>query len=138
MSTTITIPPSYLRLIRRFPLHPIRSKADYRAASEVLDRLAVRDDDDLDAGERDYLETLEMLIEAYDQKHFRMSADARSPIERLTHLMDQTSMTPADLTKLLGVSQSLVSLLLNGKRDLTKAHVLALAEHFKLEPGYFL
>jgi HTH-type transcriptional regulator/antitoxin HigA len=138
VSTTIIIHPSYLRLIRRLPLHPIRSKADYRAASDVLDRLAVRDDDDLDAGERDYLETLEMLIEAYDEKHFRAGADSRTPIQRLKHLIRQTDTTPADLTKVLGVSQSLVSLLLNGKRELTKSHVLALADHFKLEPGYFL
>ncbi len=138
MSVTIAVHPSYLALIRRLPLHPIRTKADYKAASAMLDRLAVRDDDDLDAGERDYLETLEMLIEAYDEKHFRLGPDKRTPAQRLRYVMEQSGTTPAQLTKILGVSQSLVSLLLSGKRELTKSHILALAEHFRLEPGYFL
>ena len=65
-TTTSAITASYLALVRRFPLRPIRNEKDYEAASEVLDRLAVRDEQTLDAGERDYLETLEMLVEAYD------------------------------------------------------------------------
>lgn len=138
MSTTTTVSPSYMALIRRFPLHPIRNKADYEAASVVLDRLVLRDEDDLDAGERDYLETLEMLIEAYDDEHFRIGTDNRTPLQRLEYVLEQSGTTPAKLMKILGVSQSLVSLILNGKRELTKAHILKLAAHFKLEPSYFL
>ena len=42
------------------------------------------------------------------------------------------------LAKLLGRSQPLVSLLLSGKRDLSKENVKKLAAHFKLDAGYFL
>src|SRR5947207_2694151 len=95
---------SYLTLIRQFPLHPIRGEADYDAASKVLDRLAMHREDDLDEGERDYLETLEMLIEAFDQDHFKVAPDHRNPAQRLNHLMKQTAMRPADLMPLLQVS----------------------------------
>ena len=37
---------------------PIRSKADYERASAVLDKLAIRDESTLDAGESYYFETL--------------------------------------------------------------------------------
>ena len=46
-------------------------------------------------------------------------------------------MTPGALAKLLGCSQPLVSLILAGKRELSKANVKKLARHFKLDAGYF-
>jgi hypothetical protein len=41
---------SYLGLIQEQPLRAIRTRTDYRAASNMIDRLAERDD--LDKGER--------------------------------------------------------------------------------------
>src|SRR5206468_1295022 len=110
---------SDLTLVREFPEHPIRDPKSYDEASQTLDRLVLRDDKDLDPGERDYLETLEMLIEAYDQKHFELAPDRRTPAQRLKHLLRQTQMTPTDLRGILGASQSLVSLILRGRRNLT-------------------
>ncbi len=43
----------------------------------------------------------------------------------------------SDLGRLLG-NRSLGSLLLTGRRELSKAHVRLLAEHFKVDAGYFL
>ena len=137
MSTTNVASPSYITLIRRYPLRPIRTKAGYKVASAVLDGLAVRGEDDLDDGERDYLETLELLIEAYDSQHFRIGPDQRAPSERLKYLMGQSGTNPVELMKVLGVSQSLVSLLLSGKRELTRSHIVKLADHFNVDPSYF-
>jgi HTH-type transcriptional regulator/antitoxin HigA len=138
MSTATAIAPSYLALLRSFPLRPLRSKSDYDAAAEVLDRLVVRDESSLDDGEKDYLETLELLIERYDERHFQLRPDKRTPVRRLKHLMQQTEMTQARLQALLGVSQSLVSLILSGKRELSKPNIRRLAEHFRVDAGYFL
>lgn len=138
MTIATSIAPSYLALLKRFPLRPIRSESDYDAASAVLDRLVVRDENTLDEGETDYLEMLELLIEDYDERHFQPRPDKRTPGQRLKELMHQTSMTPVDLRSLLEVSQPLVSLILSGKRELSKANIKRLAEHFRLDAGYFL
>ena len=47
-------------------------------------------------------------------------------------------MSAAQLRELLQCSQSLVSLILNGKRELSKDNIRRLANHFKLQPGYFM
>jgi HTH-type transcriptional regulator/antitoxin HigA len=132
------VPRSYLALIRQFPLHPIRSQREYDLASAVLDKLVMRDEADLDRGERDYLETLEMLIEAYDNQNFVIGPDRRTPLQRLKHRMEQVGMTAAELRKVLDVSQPLVSLILNGKRQLSKANIRRLANHFRVDASYFL
>ena len=45
-------------------------------------------------------------------------------------------MKPADLGRLLG-NRSLASLILHGKRGLSKTHIRILADRFKVEPGLF-
>jgi antitoxin component HigA of HigAB toxin-antitoxin module len=73
-------------LVNELPLRPIRSGRDYSAAAAMLDRLALLDEK-LDRGQEDYLETLELLIEAYDDRVAPLPADKRTPLERLTYLM---------------------------------------------------
>jgi HTH-type transcriptional regulator / antitoxin HigA len=127
----------FMKLVQEFPLRPIRSKADYKGAGRMLDKLAVRDEKSLFPGEADYLETLCLLIEQYDEKHFRIARKRPTPIERLTYLMEQSGMTQAELGRLLG-SSGLASQILRGKRQLSKAHIRKLADHFKVDPGLFL
>ena len=140
MSMT-AVPPSYMALVRRFPLRPIRGEKDYEAASAMLDRLAVRDEQTLDAGERDYLETLELLIEAYDGKRFMTrtaAATSRTPLEWLKALMAAAGTTPGDLQRVLGMSQPQVSLILSGKRGISKANIAKLAAHYHVDPSMFI
>ena len=127
----------YLALVREFPLYPIRTGDEYDAAAAVLDRLVMKDEKELTEGEAQYLEALELLIEDYDKKHFGEPADARTPIERLKYLMDQSGVTVTQMGKILG-SQPLASLILHGKRNLTLTHIRKLAEYFKVEAAYFV
>jgi HTH-type transcriptional regulator/antitoxin HigA len=142
MSTVVGQPrlrrasPSYLALVGRWPLRPIQTETDYEAAGKVLDALVVRTD--LDRGERDYLGALELLIEAYDDEHFPDMQDDRPPHERLKALMDSSGMTPAELQQVLGASQTLVSMMLSGKRELSKKTISILASHFRMDASYFL
>jgi HTH-type transcriptional regulator/antitoxin HigA len=66
--------PAYLALIDLFPLRPLHSERDYDAAVTVLDALVVRPEGSLDSGEQDYLDTLTMLVEAYDREHHDIDA----------------------------------------------------------------
>lgn len=127
---------SYLNLTQQFVLRPIRNRREYTAAEAIVDRLALLDDK-LDAGQTDYLDTLELLIEAYDQQHAVMRPRGQTPLQRLHYLVEQNGMTPSALGDLLG-SRPLASMILNGDRELSKAHIRKLAERFKVDAGYFL
>ena len=127
---------TYLDLIRRHPLRPIRGRAEYDAAAAMLDTLVLRGD--LTAGEEDYLAVLTDLVEAYDRAHFPAAPDRRPPHERLRSLMADAGVSPADLQQILGVAQSTVSMILSGKRGMSKQTVVALGKRFNLNPAYFL
>jgi HTH-type transcriptional regulator/antitoxin HigA len=127
---------SYLALIQVQPLHAIRSKKDYHAASKMIDTLAVRDN--LDEGEQQYLDAIEVLIEAYENKVVPVTRDDRTPLQRLKAAMEASNTTPVQLRAVLGGSQSMVSMILNGQRALSKKVIAKLSEHFRLDPGYFL
>ena len=126
----------YLELVRQFPLRPIRTKREYAAAAKIVDALAVRGEEHLNADEADYLDVLTDLVEAFDDEHFPPPDDS-TPLERLQALLEESGMTRADLGRLLGNS-GLASQILLGRRELSKAHIRTLSRHFKLDAGYFL
>jgi len=127
---------SYLTLIQEQPLRAIRNGRDFDAASQMIDRLAVRDD--LDEGEQQYLDAIEVLIDAYENIVMPVRHDRRTPMERLKAAMRASQTTPAQLRLILGGSQSMVSMILSGQRALSKKAIAKLAAHFRLDPGYFL
>ena len=129
--------PAYQALIDVFPLRPLRSERDYDAAAAVLDALVVRPEGSLDAGEQDYLDTLTMLVEAYDREHDEIDSEGREPLAMLKYLMQESGMTQADLGRLLG-NRALASLILGGHRQLSKSHIRKVSAHFKVSPALFL
>ena len=130
--------PSYLKLVRAFPLRPIRSDREYKAATAVMTHLVVRGEDDLDSGERDYLDALDAFISIYDNADRAPRRLRGTPQQRLRSLMEDSATTRHDLAKLLHCSDSLVSLILSGRRELSKENIRTLAGHFKLSADYFL
>ncbi|MGD0138543.1 MAG: hypothetical protein ABSD28_06670 [Tepidisphaeraceae bacterium] len=66
---------NYLKLVLKFPLRVIGSEAQYDAAIEIIQRLAVRGEEGLDAGEADYLYALTSLVEAYENEHYPVGPD---------------------------------------------------------------
>ena len=129
---------SYLELVRQFPLGPIRSDAEYKAATAVMERLAILGEDNLNPGQRDYLDALDEFIAGYDRKTLIGRLRRGTPRTRLRMLMKDAGLTPRDLEKILHCGHSLVSLILSGKRELSKDNIRALARHFKLSADYFL
>jgi len=136
-SRALSLPADYIALVREFPLRPIRTQRDYKAATAIVDRLAVRQEGTLSRGEQDYLDTLTLLIEAYDDEHFKIKTRAMEPVDVLKYLMEQSGMKTADLGRLLD-NRGLASLILNGHRALSKTHIRILSDYFKVGPGLFL
>jgi HTH-type transcriptional regulator/antitoxin HigA len=127
----------YMALIRECPLRPVRGERDHNSAMKTVRRLLVKGDDNLTVDEADYLEALVCLVKAYEAKQHRTELSPLTPLERLRFLMKESGMTQAELGRLLGGS-SAASMVLSGQRQLSKTHIRTLADHFRLERGYFL
>jgi HTH-type transcriptional regulator/antitoxin HigA len=138
MSRSRRVGGDYFDLVRQFPLRIIQSDAEMEAAHRMLRRLFLKDEAELSQAESDYLGAVTLLVEEYERARFSFPKSATTPLERLRHLVENAGLTTAELMKLLGVSQPQVSLLLSGKRELSKANVKRLAAHFRLDASYFL
>jgi len=140
MKSASKIPPasaSYLKAVRAFPLRPLRNSGEYEAATTTLRGLTSRKAK-LDAGERDYVAGLGAFIEMFERQLLEKQLRGGTPLQRLKVLMQQTGTTPQELEGVFHSSRALVSLVLHGRRELSKANVRALAKHFKLSADYFL
>jgi HTH-type transcriptional regulator/antitoxin HigA len=88
----------------------------------------------LGAAERNYAELLTVLIEAYEEEHYPLRA--ASPVEVLRELVTANDLRQKDLAPLLG-SESIVSEILSGKRELNKKHIEKLSKRFHVSPEVF-
>ena len=125
---------AYLALIRRFPLRPIRTEDELDAAFAIIDELTGRDD--LAATEDDFLEVLGDLIERYEDQHVEMPRV--SDAEMIRSLMEEKGVSQADVVRGAGISKTVLSLVLNGKRHLTREHIETLSRYFGISPVVFL
>jgi antitoxin component HigA of HigAB toxin-antitoxin module len=53
-------------------------------------------------------------------------------------LTEKTGVRQAGLVRGTGISKTVLSLLLSGKRDLTREHIRALSKYFDVDPAAFL
>jgi HTH-type transcriptional regulator / antitoxin HigA len=88
----------------------------------------------LTAEEKNFAELLTLLIETYEEKHYPLRS--ASPLEVLTELMAANNLRQKDLAGVLG-SESIVSEVLSGKRELNKRHIERLSKKFKVSPELF-
>lgn len=84
--------------------------------------------------EKNFAELLVLLIEAYEEKHHAVRA--ASPVEVLQELLAANDLRQKDLVPQLG-SESIVSEILSGKRELNKNHIERLSKRFNVSPEIF-
>jgi HTH-type transcriptional regulator / antitoxin HigA len=113
-------------------LREIASERQYDMYAEALFALEAKDH--LTSDESVYAKLLHILIEEYDAKHNPVR-DA-SPVEVLRALMEGNNLSQQDLVEFFG-SASIVSEVLNGKRDFAKSHIEKLSRRFGLSPAVF-
>jgi HTH-type transcriptional regulator/antitoxin HigA len=138
MSTT-TSPKTdrrYLNLVRQFPLRPIRSQRELARAMKIAGHLATYDEGTLPLGEQDYLDALTVFIEDFQRRH-PVDMPEVTPLAMLKHLMEQHDMNVTELGRVIG-SQSNASLILSGKRAISKRVMGLLSERFGVARGVFV
>jgi HTH-type transcriptional regulator / antitoxin HigA len=79
-------------------------------------------------------ELLTLLITDYEEKHYQLR-DA-TPLEIIEELLAANDLRQKDLVDVFG-TESVVSEVLNGKRELNKEHIRRLSERFKVSPALF-
>jgi HTH-type transcriptional regulator / antitoxin HigA len=111
---------------------PITSERQHSEYLSVLDKLASQEA--LTKEEDKYAQVLVTLIEAYEEESH--SIPDASPIDVLRTLMDANGLRQKDLAPIFG-SESIVSEVLNGKRDINKNHIEKLSKRFDVSPAVF-
>jgi HTH-type transcriptional regulator/antitoxin HigA len=80
------------------------------------------------------IKLLTVLVEEYESKYYPVP-DA-GPLDIIRHLMEEHHLRQKDLVDVFG-TESIVSDVLNGKRDLTKDHIMRLSSRFHVSPAVF-
>jgi HTH-type transcriptional regulator/antitoxin HigA len=124
----------YLKLIRRFPLRPLRSDEDLNQATEIAEALDFRAD--LTPEERDYLDVLVTLIERYEDANHPI-ADV-SGVDALRSLIEFRDVSQSEVARGAGIADSVLSEILHGKRPMGLKTIEALAGYFRVDPGLFI
>ena len=124
---------TYADLISHFPLRPLHDRHDYDNALEVAESLV---GSDLNDDQADYLDVLTDIIQKYESMNYAITGK-RDPIKMLKAMMDERGMNGSDLGRLLG-NRQLGSLILTGRRELSKANVRILAEEFKVSASLLI
>ena len=115
------------------PYLTISNEQEYDAAVERLNILLDEVEDDESHPLYGLLDTLGILVEAYDNDHYPLP-DCQG-LDALTYLMEEHSLSQSDLPEI--GSQGVVSEILNGKRKLNVRQIEALAAKFQVSPATF-
>ena len=112
----------------------IRSEAENERCIRRLEELD-RKGNRMSAAERRMADLLTLLIEDFEEKHYALKS-AR-PLDVLSELMEANNLKQKDLVDVFG-TPSIVSEVLNGKRQLTTEHIRRLSRRFHVSPEVFI
>lgn len=131
--STLTVSPEYGALLRKVPPRVIRTEKENEAYTEILYELDQRGKAPT-AAEKELADLLTLLIEDFEEKRYRLPKG--KPIDVVRFLMEQHGLLQKDLADVFG-TPSIVSEVLNGKRELNKEHIARLSARFHVSPELF-
>ena len=121
-----------MSLLKAFPPRPIATEEDFIATQQVIDSLIDRGN--LTPDEQDYLNVLGSLVHDYEELHHPLPT--LQGVELIKALMIELNLRQKDLVPIFK-TESIVSAVLNGKRQLTVEHIQKLADFFHISPAVF-
>ena len=126
----------YRNALIEYALAPrmIDNQAEYRRSKQALERLLFPERKL--SPEEDAMATLLLhLVNHYE--HRTTTPPSSSPSQVLRHLMDQRHLKQADLAPIFG-TVSVVSEVLNGKRQINAKQARKLADYFRISTDVFI
>jgi len=128
MSTTLANPTEMIRLGAPRLIHSDDELAEY---TRVLFELTAKPDP---TAEEQAIELMTLLVERYESVRFPIPE--AEPADVLRFLLEQNGLSQRDVAPELG-SESTVSLVLSGKRQLNRDHIARLSRRFSVSPAVF-
>ena len=129
---TASISSHYAALLKRTPPKVIRTQQQNEEYIRILEEMERRGN--LDEDEKEFAELLTLLIENFENKNYQLRPS--TPLEVVAELMDSNGLRQKDLVDVFG-TESVVSEVLNGKRELNKDHIERLSARFNVSPELF-
>lgn len=111
---------------------PVTSERQHQEYLAVLDKLASKERPT--SQEEKHAEVLVTLIEAYEEEHHAIPEASAGEVLRA--LIEANGLRQKDLAPILG-TESIVSEVLRGKRELNKGQIEKLSKRFRVSPAVF-
>jgi HTH-type transcriptional regulator / antitoxin HigA len=109
------------------------NKTEYEKLLKFMDELMTWSTQHKDERATSLLRLVAQNIETYETEHFK--SKKASAIDMLSFFMEEHGLNQSDLPEI--GSQSLVSKILTGERQLTVEHIRRLAKKFNVSPAVF-
>jgi len=132
MTIASEIPLDYAGLISRFPPRVIRNRVFLKKTLAEIHELK-NSPCRLNRDQEEFLALLQLLVRRYEGPVEPKSAHAL-----LRQLVDEHKLRKTDLSRILGRSLSLCSMILSGQRKITREHAIRLGRYFGKGPDLFL
>jgi len=109
----------------------IKDFKQYEKYCEILEKLILHDDNE----SQEEVELLTLLIEKWDFEH--NTFDDLDPIELLKSLMKENDLKAKEIVRILNLSKSTVSKILNYHKGLSKETIRKLSDYFNVSQEAF-
>ena len=129
MSTALANPAEMIRAGAPRLIHTDDELAQYTSALFKLTAKEHRSPEDEEA-----IDLLTLLIDRYESEQYPIPA--AKPPDVLRFLLDQNGLSQRDIAGEMG-GESIVSLVLAGKRQLNRDHIARLSQRFGVSPAVF-
>ena len=125
----------YGRLLAKHVPAVIRGDEEHDRLAGLLMKLALAEE--RTAEEERLIELIERLVDDYDERRIKGRLQALDPLALLEHLMEEGGLRQIDLLDCFG-SQSVVSAVMAGKRQISRDHARRLSRRFGLPFAMFV
>ena len=131
---------NYIDLLNHYEISPkiIETQQEYEQFLAATENLLSKRKNRTDAENALFL-LLVKLIRDYEEKTYSLQEWMQTkPHEFLQHLMEGRGMKQVELVEAIGLNKGLVSAIVNGKREISRATAKKLGEYFNVSPAAFI
>ena len=127
-------PNTYADLLVRYVPRVIRNEREHRRALRKIDELMA-----VKRPSKDRQGILDLLVETVERyEEQTLPTPELLPAELLAHLIDVREITQAELVRATSICRSSVSDILAGRRQISKANAVKLADYFGVDAVLFI
>jgi HTH-type transcriptional regulator/antitoxin HigA len=130
----VTVLANPAEMIERGAPHVIHNDEELEVYTKAL--FSLTSIDHPNTAQAQAIELLSLLIEHYESQRYPIPAS--DPVTVLRFLMDQNGLSQRDIVQDIGGSESLVSMIMNGQRNLTVDHIRNLSARFHVSASVFI